>query len=433
MPERKFYYGWVVAVACAIGVGSNFSLLVNATTGIFAGPLGTDLGWSRDSIMAATWYASIPSLFSAPMIGALVDRYGARRILLLSYLAQVLILASFFFIKSNVYEFYARYTLVAFLAMGTTNVTYVRLIALWFNKHRGLALGIVLAGVGIGGAMWSKLTLWLIDQHGWRDAYLWMAGIIALLVLPLVLALTRDRPESMGTTIDGLPPEASGVAAQREASGYSLLETLRIPHYWVLVLSLLLIGTAIQAVQVNMVPLLKTHGMAPQMATSVQASLWIAIVLGRVSTGWFMDRYFAPRVAMCYMIAPLIGLTLFATQSGVAVSFLSAMFMGLAAGAEIDVIAFLVSRYFGLKQYSRVYGTFYATYGIAAAIGPYLASVISTRAGNDYTPALWLCFVLVIVGTALMAFLPRFQSTASGKSPRAPHSAQDPSYSVPSR
>jgi MFS family permease len=409
MAEKKFFYGWIVAIACAIGVGSNFSLLVNATTGIFAGPMGADLGWSRDSIFAALWYASIPALFSAPTIGALVDRYGARRILLLSYLAQVIILASFYFIKGSVYEFYARYTLVAFLAMGTTNVSYVRLIALWFNKRRGLALGIVLAGVGVGGAIWSKLTQLLIDLHGWRQAYVWMAGIIALVVLPLVLALTRDRPESMGTTVDGLPVAAADVAEKRETSGYSLAQTIRIPHYWILVLSLLLIGTAIQAVQVNMVPLLKTHGMAAQQATTVQASLWIAIVFGRVSTGWFMDRYFAPRVAMCYMIAPLIGLALLATQTGVAVSFVSAMCIGLAAGAEIDVIAYLVSRYFGLKQYSRVYGTFYATYGVAAAIGPYLASVISTRAGNDYTQALWLCFVLMIVGTVMMVLLPRFQ------------------------
>jgi MFS family permease len=417
MAERKFFYGWVVAVACAIGVGSNFSLLVNATTGIFAGPLGAELGWSRDSIFAALWYASIPAIFSAPVVGALADRYGARPVLLFSYLAQVLILASFYFIQGNVYEFYARYTLVAFLAMGTTNISYVRLIALWFNKRRGLALGIVLAGVGIGGAIWSKLTQWLIELHGWRLAYVWMAGIIALVVLPLVMALTRDRPESMGATVDGLPEEAAGVAAIRETTGYTLTETLRIPHYWVLVFSLLFIGTAVQAVQVSMVPLLQSHGIATQLATTVQASLWIAIVFGRVSTGWFMDRYFAPRVAMCYMIAPLIGLALFATQTGVAVSFVSAMCMGLAAGAEIDVIAYLVSRYFGLKQYSRVYGTFYATYGIAAAIGPYLASVISTGAGNNYTPALWLCFGLVIIGTALMLLLPRFGTLPADTTP----------------
>jgi MFS family permease len=413
MAEKKFFYGWVVAIACAIGVGSNFSLLVNATTGIFAGPIGADLGWSRDSIMAATWYASMPALLSAPIIGGLVDRFGARRVLLISYLAQVLILASFFFIKGNVYEFYARYTLVAFLAMGTTNVSYVRLIALWFNKHRGLALGIVLGGVGVGGAIWNKLTNLLIQTQGWRGAYLWMAGIIALVVLPLVLALTRDRPESMGTTVDGLPAEDAGVADKRETTGYSLLETIRIPHYWILVLSLLLIGIAIQGVQVNMVPLLKTHGMNSDLATSVASSLWIAIVFGRVSTGYFMDRFFAPRVAMCYMVAPVIGLILFATQSGTAISYTGAICMGLAAGAEIDVIAYLVSRYFGLKQYSRVYGTFYATYGVAAAIGPWGASVISTKAGNNYAPAMWWGVVLVVIGTLLMALLPRFKPLPS--------------------
>jgi MFS family permease len=193
-----------------------------------------------------------------------------------------------------------------------------------------------------------------------------------------------------------------------DLAGYTLAGATRIPHYWILVLSLLFIGIAIQAVQVNMVPLLGTHGMPPQTATTVQASLWIAIVFGRLSTGWLMDRFFAPRVAICYMLAPILGLILLATQSSMGTSLVAAICMGLASGAEIDVIAYLVSRYFGLRYYSRIYGTFYATYGVAAFIGPYYASRIATAAGNDYTPALWGCLGALALGTALMFLLPRF-------------------------
>jgi len=405
--DGKFFYGWVIAIASAIGVACNFALWVNATTGIFAGPLHADLGWTRDEVMKATLFASIPAILAGPVAGALVDRYGARRVLFLSYLLQVLVWGSFYWMGPSVDGLYLRYALVCILCHGTTNVSYVKLIGLWFNRRRGMALGIVLGGVGAGGALWSKLTQWLIDQYGWRMAYLLMAAIIAVIVLPLLMILVRNTPAEKGTFVDGLPP-TPGVAHQATLRGYSLAEVTRIPHYWLLVASLLLIGIAIQAVQINMVPLLGTRGMPPQTATTVQASLWIAIVFGRLSTGWLMDRYFAPRVAICYMLAPMIGFVLFATQSGVGVSLLAAVCMGLAAGAEIDVIAYLVSRYFGLRFYSRIYGTFYATFGVAAFIGPYYASRIATHYGNDYTPALWACLATLVLGTVLMLFMPRF-------------------------
>jgi MFS family permease len=403
----KFFYGWIIALASAVGVACNFSLWINATTGIFAGPLGADLGWTRDAIMKGTLYASVPAILAGPIAGALVDRFGARRVLFFSYLAQVFIWASFYRMGSDVNGLYWRYALVCIACHGTTNVSYVKLIGLWFNRRRGMALGIVLGGVGVGGAIWSKLTQYLIDQYGWRMAYLVMAGIIAVIVLPALMILVRNTPAEKGTTVDGLP-EAPGAAGSPALAGYTLANAARIPHYWILVLSLLFIGIAIQAVQVNMVPLLGTHGMPPQIATTVQASLWIAIVFGRLSTGWLMDRYFAPRVAICYMLAPMLGLVLLATQSSMGTSLVAAICMGLASGAEIDVIAYLVSRYFGLRFYSRIYGTFYATYGVAAFIGPYYASRIATSAGNDYTPALWACLASLVIGTLLMMLLPRF-------------------------
>lgn len=421
MQQSKFFYGWWIAIASAIGVGCNFSLLVNATTGIFAGPMGSAQNWTRDAIILATLFASVPSPLISPFVGALVDRFGARQMILWSYLLQVLLLLSFYFMGDNVWGLYLRYGLLAVLCMGTTNVTFAKLIALWFFKRRGLALGIVLAGVGAGGAVWSLLTQQLIDQFGWRLAYAVMAAIIGVLILPLLMLLVRNTPASMGLTVDGLPPSAETAKASDEKNGYTLSQTSCLPHYWVLIFSLLLIGTAIQAIQVNMVPMMTSRGETAQTAVKIQSLLWIAIVFGRVSTGWLMDRFFAPRVAMCYMAAPLIGLLLLATQPGIGFAIVAAICMGLAAGAEIDVIAYLVSRYFGLHQYSRIYGTFYGTYGIAAFIGPYAAAYISTHWAGGYSPVLWLCVGSLCIGTLLMLALPRFPQALpmQAKSPEA--------------
>jgi MFS family permease len=409
----KIFYGWWIALAAALGVACNFSLLVNATTGIFQGPLTAEFGWTRDAVMAATWYASVPAILSASLTGALVDRYGARRILFWSYVIQIVVLLSFRFIGQSIYGFYWRYLVLACLCMGTTNVCYVRLVGLWFLKRRGLALGIVLGGVGGGGALWSLLTKALIDHYGWRGTYTAMALIIAFIVLPLLMLVVRDSPAAKGLTVDGLPAPA-GAAAPKVLTGYTLPEVVRLPHFWMLAFSLLLIGTAIQAVQINTVPLLKERGLTVDAAVRIQASLWIAIVFGRLSTGYLMDRFFAPRVAICYMLAPLVGLTLLALYSSAPISTFAAICVGLAAGCEIDVVAYLVSRYFGLKQYSRVYGIFYGIYGLAAAIGPWSAARISVSSVSGYTPALWVCVVLLVLGTALMAVLPRFPEKLPG-------------------
>ncbi len=410
-PARpRFFYGWVIVALAALGVACSFSVLVISLTPIFGGALGVDLGWTKSQILYGSSVAAIGAPISAPFIGALTDRIGVRPMLVASFLMEALIVASFKFMDSHILGYVLRYLALVVFCMGTTQVVFSRLVSSWFNRRLGLALGITLAGVGMGGAVWSPTAQWLIDHYGWRDAYLYIAGFIAFVTVPLLALLVRDTPAARGLAVDG--EQGSGnVQAEAIAShiGMTLREVAGTSSYWVMLGAFFLVGLSVQSIAFHIVPLIKSRGASAQYAASLQGFLWIAAVVGRISSGWFIDRAFAPRVAQAYLLGPIIGIAALAVGvSGLSV-FFAVMLVGLALGGESDVIAFLVRRYFGLLHYSRIYGTFFAVYGSAAAFGPQITAWAVEHVAGGYTVVLKVLVALVLGAAALLFFLPRYE------------------------
>jgi MFS transporter, OFA family, oxalate/formate antiporter len=151
----------------------------------------------------------------------------------------------------------------------------------------------------------------------------------------------------------------------------------------------------------------RARGESPQTAAAVQASLWAVLVVGRVSTGWLMDRFFAPRVGFTFLLLPIVGVGMLASGASGVVALLSAMMVGLAAGAEVDVVAFLTSRYFGLKHYSLIYATYFSAYAFGSGVGPALTAWAVEKAGG-YEPVLWVISGVMAVAAALLLTLPKF-------------------------
>jgi MFS family permease len=366
----------------------------------------------------------------APFIGGLVNRFGARRVICVSFAAEALLIASFSQLDGDIHWYYARFAALALFASGTTSITFAAVISRWFDRHRGLALGIALAGYGMGGAVWSLLVRWLIDRLGWRDMFLCQAAIIAAIILPILLLYIRNEPASMGMRMDGMPdagPEphagseplaaseraaapraGAGPAAEdeRTTEGVTLKQAATGGQYWLMLATFLLIGTAVTSVIFHLVPLLKARGESTQVASEAQASLWAVLVVGRISTGWLMDRFFAPRVALACLVLPIAGISILAFGATGGAAFCAAIMLGLAAGAEADIIAYLVGRYFGLKHYAVIYATYFSIYALGSGLGPAGTAWAVERAGG-YTQVLWvLAGVLIAAGILLLGFKP---------------------------
>ncbi|MFT3907228.1 MAG: MFS transporter [Steroidobacteraceae bacterium] len=403
MARQKLFYGWIIVATAILGIASSFSVLVLNMTGLFAAPLKAEFGWSTSQIFLGSGIAGIGGILSAPFIGAISDRFGVRRVLALSFAIEALILLSYKFMGSDPMGYYVRYGALAVLCMGTTQVVFSRIISAWFNRRLGLALGLALAGVGVGGAIWSLVIQKFIDLYGWRNAYAGMAALIACITLPLVVLLVRETPLAMGQNIDGDENStARATTAAVEHSGLTLREAAGTGQYWLMIGVFLLMGCGLQSVQIHLVPLLVSRGNSAQLASQVQATLSVAVIFGRVFSGWLLDRLFAPRVAQLFLIAPIIGISALILGVTGAPAFAAAMCVGLAVGGESDVVAYLVRRYFGLRQYSRIYGTFFSAYGTASAIGPYATAWGLDHLQGGYSRLLWVHVALLVAAFVLL-------------------------------
>ena len=416
---QRFFHGWLVAGAAGIGMACGVAVIVGATFGVFLAPLRQEFGWSPSDAYVAVIVATLTAASLSPFAGALADRFGARRIIIGSFVCEALVLASFSMQSGSLAAFYVRYFLLVALGLGTTHIAFARVISMWFDRRRGLALGIALAGTGLGGFVLPLLAQGLIETRGWRDAYLGLAAVIGFGALPLMALTMRDTPESRGLTVDGAGrPRSLGEAATR---GATLREAASRPFYYMMLATFFLIGIVLQSVILHTVPLATERGLSPMLAALVQSMLFLALVVGRLSTGWLIDRFFAPRVAVAFLLGPLAGIALLVLTDSAALALAAALLIGLAAGAEVDVLAFLTSRYYGLKHFSRIYGTCAGAYFAAGGVGPWLTALAVERTGGYFVP---LCAHAAVV-VACCLLLARFPAFPREYAPAAEARASD--------
>ncbi len=419
---RKVFYGWYVAVACGLGLACGLASVITATFSIFLGPLRAEFGWTPSQTFTGLLLVTAAVTIAAPFIGSLVDRFGARRIIIFGFLMEGAVIASFATQTESLLTFYARYIALAILGLGTTHVAFARVISVWFDRRRGLALGMALAGLGVGGIIWPLLSQWAITAYGWRTAYVIVALAVATVGILAIGLVVRESPESMGLLPDGdeQPKAVQGVAQEVPAqTGYTLAETLRQGHFWLMLGAFLLIGIGVQSLILHLVPMLVLRDVEPMRAAQAQSLVAAALIVGRLGAGMLMDRFFAPRVAIAFLVGPVVGIILLASGASGTAAFLAGMLTGLAAGAEVDVTAFLASRYFGLKYFSRIYAWFYSAYSAGAGIGPLLTAQAVEHYG-DYTEILYVhAALLIIAGLMLTRRTPFPKSFPVGAPPGA--------------
>lgn len=404
---RKAYYGWYVALACGAGLACGLASVITATFPIFLAPLRAEFSWTQPQVFVALFVTTATVTVAAPFFGALVDRVGAKRMIIAGLLLEALVIASFSLQTASLAQFYLRYAVLAVLGLGTTHVAFTRVISVWFTRRRGTALGLALAGLGLGGFGWPLLAQWAIQTVGWRQGYLIIAGVIALVPTAIIALVVRETPQSMGLLPDGDPALARGEATDGPPPGVAVREAVRTARFWMMLAAFLLIGTAITSVQVHLVPLLTGRGVSPMLAATAMSVLAVALVFGRLTAGWLMDRFFAPRVAIAFLLGPVVAVVLLAAGVTGPLAFLAGILTGLAAGAEVDVTAYLTSRYFGLRFFSSIYAFYYSAYSLGAGIGP-LATAQAVEATGGYTAILYGHAGLLVVATVLLARLPPF-------------------------
>jgi MFS family permease len=381
----EFRRGWPVLLACLVGVATGASPIPYNSIGFFMPELARENGWSFGAMSLGITIFGVLAAFLAPFFGAMADRHGAKRVALLSLGLFGLAFASFALIGSEIWTFYAVWVLVGLVGIGSTPVTFSRLVNLWFFRNRGLALVI------------PPLVTWAIGAHGWRTAHLVIAALPLLVGLPVGLLLLREpKPEER---------PAGDVSA---AAGVTPAEAMRDRRFWVIFASIFLVALAYGGAHIHMPEIVKLHGFTPERAANIMQILGLSILTGRLVTGFLLDRFWAPAVCLPILCMPAIAAVYLAGSApDFALVAGAAFLLGFAAGAESDLIAYLASRYFGMANYGRIYGTLYMAFAIASAISPALYGRVRDVTGT-YDPMLFAAAGLFVAGALLLLTLGRY-------------------------
>ena len=400
----KIFYGWWVVVTASIGMLLGYAPILVFSFGVFARFFVTELHASRTQVSLAFTLANIMVSVASPLAGRLVDRFGARRVILPAILLFDGLLLSFKFVSPSLWQLYVMFLALGFVGSATAPVPYLKVVSNWFDRRRGLALGLSMVGLGTGAILMPPVMQRLITALGWRSAYAAFSILSLAVSIPLVALCLRDSPQEMGLLPDGGVDSLVPSAPRPEKQGLTWREARRTATFWLMLSAFALVGASVHACVIHLPSMLTDRGISVETAALASSAFGIALLLGRVGSGYILDRIFAPYVAMFVFTGVTGGLLLLWSGAGGAAAFLGAFLVGLGMGAEGDLIAYCSSRYFGLRSFGEIYGYLFAAFTLSGAIGPLLMAVGFDRTGSYRLPIL-LFAALTITATVLMGRL----------------------------
>jgi MFS family permease len=420
--RAKLFYGWWVVAACALGCFLSPGTIVVLSFGVFIKPLVQDFHAGRAAISLAFTIHNLIGAACHPLNGRFVDRIGPRKVILTGTVMFGIVLLSSGLIGARI-----AYLYLLFAALGFTNgivspVPYGAVISRWFDRRRGLALGLTLLGVGLGAIVLPLVAHRLIITGGWRTAYAALGGAVLLLTLPVLASVLRDDPKEKGLLPDGAPAADRSEPGNGRLDGLSWHEIWHQPAFWLLICVFFLAGASVHACVLHMAALLSDRGITAQGAALGTSVVGLSILIGRVATGYLLDRFFAPRLATLLFGCASIGIAMLWVGSVGKIAVFAAFLVGLGMGAEVDLIAYCMSRYFGLKSFGVAYGFGFSAFVLAGALGTLLMGA-GFDATHSYTLPLGIFFFSMAAAAAMMTRLgPYRYAPPESKNQRQPES-----------
>jgi len=394
---------WWVVVATVLALIVGAGPINVFAFGVFLKPITAELGIGRGMFSSALTLHATVGAIACPIFGWIIDRWGVRPVMLPCLVLYTLGIAAYALIQASPFAL----TYLIFAVTGLTGpvagpIPFSTVISQWFDRQRGLALGVGMAGVGLGVALMPQLAAVLIDHFGWRTAYLGMAAaVIVCAFLPVALFI-REPPEFAARPQRG---ESRGAALNLPGMGVG--EALRSWLFWGLGIAFFLDVIAINGTLTHIVAILTDRGAPLQAATAALSGTGIALIAGRILSGWFLDRIWGPYVAVGFFVMPMIGIAILMSQASGAAPFVGAICCGLGIGAEIDLMAFFAGRYFGLRNYAKIYGTMFGMFGFGVGIGPTLSGISFDRL-HSYTPIFLVYEIMLLVTCVIFLRLGRY-------------------------
>lgn len=405
--DGEFRRGWPVILAALIGIGLGLSPLPFYTFGVFAPHLHAAFGWSTAQIMAGLSITTLSVVVAGPAAGLMAERFGTRPVALVSIALFGLAYLSMATLGNSLVQFYLTWGVIAFVGAGTLPITFTRTVNRWFDKHRGIALGLAMTGTGVFGILCKPYLAWVIGGWGWRGGYVGLGLLPLLVAFPVCFWLFRD-PEDLAPDPDRAAPALTGLARGEAFRGW---------RFWLICFAIVFIAFCLGGPVPNLEGILRDKGFAPETMLKLTPLIGLCAIFGRILGGLLLDRFWAPAVAFAILGMPAIACWLLAqpgcsvTEAAVAIGMI-----GFALGIEYDVLAYLTARYFGMRAYAGLYAVIYVCFAVGSGVAPLVFGLVRDRFGG-FGPALTMAAVVLPLASALFLLLgryPQFQTVEEG-------------------
>ena len=394
------YYGWRVVLAACLGVMAGFGSLFVYTFSVFVKPLAAEFGWTREAISGGFAIAAVTLGVCSPLLGRWIDRFGPRRIILICMTVYACAIASLSLLRSGLWQFYVTCFVLGVVGNGAAHLAYSRSISTWFQRRLGMALGLCDGGSGIGRDDSAR-------RRPIHHQPVWLAGCVRitrrlalLLGLPLSWRYIRER---------GSDGHKSAAVAH---SGMTWQQGLRSFAFWIITAILFVSSISMNGAITHLSALLTDRGLTAGNAALCASILGGSSLLGRVVVGWLLDRFFGPRVAFVINLITALGIFLLARANSFPAGCLAAALIGIGAGGEAAITPYLLTRYYGLRAFSTLYGLTWTFYAAAGAIGPVILGRAFDMTGS-YSSLLVVLAAALGLAAATNLLLPRYSERLS--------------------
>lgn len=406
----RIFYGWWIVVVAATGLSIGYGPVIIYTFGVFFKPVSEEFQWTRAETSMALSLSLVAMVLALPVIGRLVDRYGARRVILPAAIIFGVSLISFSLSSLGHWHFYFVYLVLGLIGAGTAPVPYNSVLSHWFDKKRGLALGLATIGIGLSTVIMPSLAHALITAFGWRGAYTLLGLLVVVVTVPVVGLFLKERPQMMDLSADGASADDDTQQLGRgELTGMSARDAWRSSTFWLMCVTFFLVSVSINGCLIHLVPMLTDGGISAKTAALAASCLGAATLIARAGTGYLLDRFFAAHVAVCFFAGAAFGIVLLWSGAAGVLAMVAAILLGLGNGAEADIMAYQMSRYFGLRAFAEIYSHILAAYTLGGVVGPLLMGISFDSTGS-YRLSLIVFMGAMLVSAALMMRLGSYRS-----------------------
>ncbi|MDG2002163.1 MAG: MFS transporter [Novosphingobium sp.] len=419
LARQEFTQHWPLVVAGSIGF--SFTAVMTASAGLFMGPLTEEFGWSRTLVSSGITITSVLTFLFSPLFGMLIDKIGTRRLVLPGLVLLSLTIASLSTLTGSHVQWYAIWIVYSVAALATKSTTWTAAVNSTFVAGRGLALGLVLAGSMGAQVIVPPLGDFLIAEHGWRMAYVWLGlgwGAVALL---LCVVWFRDGYYH-GQRARAADPEASKKGPLLDVPGLSVDEARRNVALWRISISAFVIMVVTIGVMVHQIPILIDLGTTRTSAAIYASFGGVAGITGKLLTGVLLDRYPARWIGgLTIGVGALTFLLLLIPDRSAAIVITAIVINGYTSGAKLQIVGFLTAAYAGMRNFGTIFGVMASLLAAGSGLGPLVAGQVFDQYGS-YVPFLYFGVVGTLVSAFLLAGLPSYPDWKA-KAPDSPAEA----------